>query len=399
MKQPAILYVDDDLENLRTFRRLFRQDYQVLLAESGAAGLALLRTHAPVPIIITDQRMPEMTGIEFLEETIALAPDAIRMIMTGFTDVQALIDAINTGRVYRYITKPWDDRELAVTLKRALESYELKAKNAQLLRDLQQKNEALEHSQEQLIQAEKMASIGRLASRIAHELRNPIQGIRLGLELLRQDLTSLPEAPGCQEAFGATFQHLEQEITAANTIVHDLLEYAREMKFEYTETDVNNLIEGVLFNLAEKIAAAQLTVQPHYGEIGVITADGIRIRQAMFNLIQNAIEAMSPGGALTLTTAAPGANAVRITIQDTGGGIAPEHRPRIFEPFFTTKEKGIGLGMSIVHKIITAHGGTLDIASQEGVGTTVRVTLPRAQAPAAHAENPDRVDTTHIGCL
>ena len=383
MKQPAILYVDDDLENLRTFRRLFRQDYQVLLAESGAAGLALLRTHAPVPIIITDQRMPEMTGIEFLEETIALAPDAIRMIMTGFTDVQALIDAINTGRVYRYITKPWDDRELAVTLKRALESYELKAKNAQLLRDLQQKNEALEHSQEQLIQAEKMASIGRLASRIAHELRNPIQGIRLGLELLRQDLTSLPEAPGCQEAFGATFQHLEQEITAANTIVHDLLEYAREMKFEYTETDVNNLIEGVLFNLAEKIAAAQLTVQPHYGEIGVITADGIRIRQAMFNLLHNSIEAMPPAGTLTITTAIHTANAVCITIQDTGGGIAPEHLLRIFEPFFTTKEKGVGLGMSIVHKIITAHGGAIDIDSQEGVGTTVRVTLPREQTPAS----------------
>ena len=102
---------------------------------------------------------------------------------------------------------------------------------------------------------------------------------------------------------------------------------------------------------------------------------------------------------LTITTAVHAANAVSIAIQDTGGGIAPEHLPRIFEPFFTTKEKGIGLGMSIVHKIITAHGGTLDIASEEGVGTTVRVTLPRAQAPAAHAENPDRVDTTHIGCL
>ena len=146
MDKHTVLYVDDDKENLRTFRRLFRKQYHVLLAESGEEGLQLLQTHSPIPIIITDQRMPEMTGIEFLEHSIRISPDSIRIIITGFTDVQALIDAINTGRVYRYITKPWDEQELYVTIKRALESYELKLKNSQLLVDLQRKNEALEFS-------------------------------------------------------------------------------------------------------------------------------------------------------------------------------------------------------------------------------------------------------------
>ncbi len=146
MDKHKILYVDDDKVNLRTFRRLFRKQYEVLLAESGEEGLRLLQNHSAVPVIITDQRMPEMTGIEFLENTIGISPDSIRMIITGFTDVQALIDAINTGRVYRYITKPWDEQELYVTIKRAIESYALKTSNDQLLIDLQRKNQDLEQS-------------------------------------------------------------------------------------------------------------------------------------------------------------------------------------------------------------------------------------------------------------
>jgi len=389
METPTILYVDDEQENLRTFRRLFRKEYAVLLAESGTEGLALVRIHAPIPVIITDQRMPGMTGIEFLEKTIALSPDSIRMIITGFTDVQALIDAINTGRVYRYITKPWDEQELAVTIKRAVESYGLKIRNAQLFVDLQRQNEALEASyralqeaQQKLIESEKMASIGRLASRIAHELRNPIQGLRMGLELLKQDLASLRQEEDVRNTFETTFGHIDQEILAVNTIVQDLLEYARDMKFEFTEIDLRNIIDGVLFNLSEKVTQRRITVTTHGDETGPVIADGIRIRQALLNVVQNGIDAMEPGGALTITTARQDDQTVRITVQDAGCGISPEHQRRLFEPFFTTKERGVGLGMSIVHKIITAHRGTIQVDSQPGKGTILTLLLPTTQPEA-----------------
>jgi signal transduction histidine kinase len=379
MEKQTILYVDDDKENLRTFRRLFRKQYEVLLAESGEQGLQLLEAHAPIPVIITDQRMPEMTGIEFLEQSIHISPGSIRIIITGFTDVQALIDAINTGRVYRYITKPWDEQELYVTMKRAIESYELKEKNARLLIDLQRQNEALERSyqqlqetQEKLIESEKMASIGRLASRIAHELRNPIQGIRMGIELLQHDLRELQEV----DRFASTLEHIDQEILAVNTIVQDLLEYAREMKFEYTETDLQGMIEGILFNLSEKLDKRQIALRTEFEEIGSLVADGIRLRQALLNLVQNAIEAMSEQGTLTLTLATRDEHHVALSIEDTGCGISTEQQQRIFEPFFTTKDKGVGLGMSIVQKIIEAHGGTIQIESQEGQGTRVTLLLP-----------------------
>ena len=392
--KPRILYVDDDQENLRTFRRIFRKYYDVLLAESGAEGLEILQTQTPIPVIITDQRMPEMTGIEFLDHSIRLSPESIRIIITGFTDVQALIDAINMGRVYRYITKPWDEQELYVTIKRAVESYELKIRNTQLLSDLQRKHEELEQSyqalqtaQEKLIQSEKLASIGRLASRIAHELRNPIQAIRMGIEVFKHDLAENPAAAEIQALVSPTLQHIDQEIIAVNTIIQDLLEYAREMKFEFTSTDINNLIEGVLFNLTETLAARQIQVETHYGDISEVIVDGIRVRQAIINIVQNAIEAIGQDGRLTITTTTRDAATISITVQDTGCGLTEEAQQRMFEPFFTTKEQGTGLGMSIVHRILEAHHGSIEVASQPGQGATLTLALPREHPalPVEHA--------------
>ncbi|GAK54649.1 putative A-signal production regulator [Candidatus Moduliflexus flocculans] len=386
MNRHKILYIDDDAENLRTFKRLFRKDYEILLAESGEEGLQLLQEHAPISIIITDQRMPEMTGIEFLDQSIRLSPDSIRMILTGFTDVQALIDAINTGRVYRYITKPWDEQELYVTLKRAVDNYELKIRNTQLINDLQRKHEELEQSylqlqdaQEKLIQAEKMASIGRLASRIAHELRNPIQGIKMGLELLRHDVSDMPECSTFQQTFDTNIHHINAEITSVERIVKDLLEYARDMKFEFSETDLNGVISGVIFNMKERLQEAEITVETHCGEIGAMTADGIRLRQMMLNFVQNSLEAMEFGGTLTIATTLADENLIQLTVQDTGSGMTPEQQQRIFEPFFTTKEKGVGLGMSIVHRIIEAHHGAIDVKSERDHGTLFTILLPRYQ--------------------
>jgi response regulator RpfG family c-di-GMP phosphodiesterase len=139
-----ILIVDDEPANLRALERLFREHYEVLTAMSGAAAIEVLREH-DVALLIADQRMPEMTGIELLTQTVALRPRMVRMILTGYTDVNALVDAINCGQVYRYITKPWNNEELQLTAKLALEHYEtsksrweLELANQRLLARLQE---------------------------------------------------------------------------------------------------------------------------------------------------------------------------------------------------------------------------------------------------------------------
>ncbi len=140
---PAILYVDDEHQNLVSFKAAFRRDYNILTANSAHEAIELLKTR-DVALIITDQRMPEMTGVQFLEHIIPSYPDTVRMVLTGFSDVEAIISAINTGRVFRYVTKPWDETELRMTIENAFHLYGLQQRNKQLVRDLQQKVEEQE---------------------------------------------------------------------------------------------------------------------------------------------------------------------------------------------------------------------------------------------------------------
>ncbi|HEX7998561.1 MAG TPA: response regulator [Pyrinomonadaceae bacterium] len=118
-----IMVVDDEPANLRVLERLFRSDYEIVAANSGADALRLLQQH-DVALIITDQRMPDITGIELLKRTASLRPHMVRIILTGYTDVETLVEAINSGHVYKYVTKPWNNEELRLTVSRALEHYE-----------------------------------------------------------------------------------------------------------------------------------------------------------------------------------------------------------------------------------------------------------------------------------
>lgn len=133
-----VLYVDDEENNLISFRAAFRRNYNIFTATSAAEGIRLLHQHT-IPIIITDQRMPQMTGVQFLEKIIPEYPDTIRMILTGFSDIEAIIQAINTGRVFRYITKPWDENELKMTIDNAISLYRLQERNKTLIAELSQK--------------------------------------------------------------------------------------------------------------------------------------------------------------------------------------------------------------------------------------------------------------------
>jgi adenylate cyclase len=133
-----IIVVDDEPANLRLLERLFRRDYEVITAESGEEALRLLRQH-DAALLITDQRMPGMTGVELLKHTSTLRPHMVRIILTGYTDVDTLVEAINSGLVYKYVTKPWNNEELRLTVSRELEHYETnKARH-----DLQMTNQRL----------------------------------------------------------------------------------------------------------------------------------------------------------------------------------------------------------------------------------------------------------------
>lgn len=143
-KKPKMLVVDDEPDNLDLLYRTFRRDFNVLRAESGVMALEILATEGEVAVIISDQRMPEMKGTEFLSKTVPQFPDTMRIILTGFTDVEDLVEAINSGQVYKYITKPWDPNELKAVVQRAVETYDLLKQRTDELRRAQAQTNLLQ---------------------------------------------------------------------------------------------------------------------------------------------------------------------------------------------------------------------------------------------------------------
>lgn len=174
--KPSILYIDDEEDNLIVFKSAFRRFYKVHTALSGEEGLEILKTQ-DISVVITDQRMPRMTGVQFLKN-LPEESDMIRMILTGYSDMESIIDAVNTGKVYRYIVKPWDKEELKITVDNAIEAFQLRRANKHLIQELKEANEYLEQKvlertlevNQQKEEVEKLL-LNILPAEVAHELK------------------------------------------------------------------------------------------------------------------------------------------------------------------------------------------------------------------------------------
>lgn len=138
-----VLYVDDEINNLNSFKATYRRDFKVYTANSGPDALKLIK-EVNFQVIITDQRMPEMTGVEFLIEVLKESPDAIRILLTGYSDINAVIDAVNKGQIYYYVNKPWDEQQLRIIINNAYEIYALREKNKILMEKLMISNDQME---------------------------------------------------------------------------------------------------------------------------------------------------------------------------------------------------------------------------------------------------------------
>ena len=149
----SVLYIDDEVENLNAFKAAFRRKYKVFIADSAAKGREIL-DNQEIEIILTDQRMPEMTGVEFLASIVSIYPDPMRMLMTGYSDLNAVIDAVNQGHIYKYIAKPWNDEHLKTIIDQAYEVFSLRKENKQLTAELIRVNGQLEFMLRQKLSAE-----------------------------------------------------------------------------------------------------------------------------------------------------------------------------------------------------------------------------------------------------
>lgn len=375
--QPAVLYVDDESINLRVFEANFRSRFRVITCASGAEALEILSARPQeFAVLISDQRMPGMTGVELLEKARAIAPDVRRMLITAYADMQAVMDAVNRGQVVRYFVKPWVKDDLAAALEDAVGLYSLQLR----LREIEAR----------MLRSERLAAIGQVSAGVAHELMNPVSYMTQNVSTLRRELETLrtfaervlekkPDAEVRQtlEELPSLIDDIESGATHIRQIALTVRSQARGEDVEST-ADVHEVID-----FAVKLARVELRqkarIQSH-GERLKVRVGPVKLSQLVLNLVVNSAQAMDhlPRAGMIEIRWWREQDRCRIDVIDNGNGIPRNLQQKVFEPLFTTKPVGIGtgLGLSICRDIVTEAGGELRLRSTPGEGTTVELTLP-----------------------
>ncbi len=396
MARHTILVVDDEPDVVKSVKDLLRLDYKVLGATSARDALKLMEKEE-VHVVMSDQRMPEVTGVEFLSKVRNQYPDAVRLLFTGYADIRAVIDAINQGNVYRYITKPWDPDELQTVIREAMERYDLLAERKRLLAMLQDQNRQLERKNVELKRSSELKSA--FIQVASHELRTPLT-ILLGLT----ELAAMMAASGV-ETTKANLKRIEQAGRRLQRLVDQIVKMLAADRFETSLERRDVQVSSLLAEAADDVRPftdlrhQTLTVDAP-PELGTAWVDAPKLRDGINHLLLNAIKFTPDGGQITLRSTREDDGGLKIEVADTGAGIDEAARAQLFQPFFTGfnvshhssghfehGRKGLGLGLSIVRAWVEMHGGTVDVRSEPGMGSTFTIHLPVASlAPAAAPE-------------
>jgi len=351
-----VLYIDDEENNLLAFKASFRRQYEIYTANSAAEGLKVLE-NLPIEVIIADQKMPTTTGVEFFKSISTTFPDPIRILLTGYTDISALADAINHGDIYRYITKPWNDLELHNSIKNAHDAYTSKI-------DLRNKVQELEKTNDEL---------NRFIYSISHELRAPLVSV-IGI-------VNLVKMEGLYHSSGEYWELIESCSNKLDYYIQKTLQYYKNNKDLSEKADINfkKLVDDIidLYSYTDRDTQFNLNInQPH-----PFKGDSFRLEVILGNLISNAIKYQKDSEAHKVVDISIDVTpfSAEISITDNGLGILNEHLEKIFTQFFKTKNnKGSGLGLFIVKEALNKIDGKISVKSSLNQGTTFKITIPNA---------------------
>jgi two-component system, sensor histidine kinase and response regulator len=354
--KPTILCVDDENDNLEALERIFRKKYNVLKAVSGKQALELIQKHGEeISLILTDQRMPEMTGIEVLENVIGQYPEMIRILITGFTDLESVIQAINKGQIYQYITKPWDPVALANTVDKAVERFTVG-------RELTLRTKQLEVAYNELKTLDDAKS--RFMILINHELKTPLTSIINFLSLLNE--TPLSEDQKL---------YIDRTIKSSNKlkqIIEDVLILVRA-ELNQLHLDPQAIILGSVDSL---ISAENLALKAKKHLLIVETVEPLEFKadkrlfeQILNRILNNALKFSTESSAVEIKGSKIG-NFYEFKVINKGENIPEAALKKIFQPFFLDENimnhsVGLGLGLSICDKLLKLHGTSLNIRNIE----------------------------------
>lgn len=354
----TILYLDDEENNLNSFKATFRFDYHILLAKTTEeADNHLANPDNHVQIILSDQRMPGLTGVEYFEKIRERYPHCIRLLITGFSDIESVIEAINRGHIFRYIKKPWVDIDIQSAIEEAYKFYLATSL-------LAEKNDALQKAYNEL---------NKFAYSVAHDFKGPVTSIQGALTVIAQDVSSGQSAELLKLTIGSA-KKLEQ-------FVDNMFDYYRLNQGELTiqEIDFNDVATyyNDLFGIESRLHNVFYNIKVEQSK--PFRSDLAKIKIILNNLINNAFKYLVQGreGKVTVELTSNSEMAT-IVVADNGLGIDPKYIDSIFEMFYraTTHAPGSGFGLYNVKDAVTKLDGNIQVKSTPNEGSVFTIHIP-----------------------
>ena len=373
-KRYPVLYVDDEAPNLVTFRYSFEDRFTIFTASSGSEAIEILHEHN-IAILLADQRMPGMTGVELCARSLVIRPDTIRIIITAYSDSHDAIAAINQGRVSQYVHKPWNNEELVDMLEGCI--------------DLVHVQRSIHEIEQRVFRSAHLATDAR--ERVAHEMKNPLTPLLLHVGLAQEEISDAldmladiddPRAQGARERL------LEAHVRYTNARdAFDLVDAIQKRYLsadsasvprESTSCDAARVVDAVVRVMRASVGG-DTDMRVELNGMPIVNVPASVLSQIVLNLVTNAAEAVHTGDRtqrlVTVGLDREGAMVV-LRLADTGCGIPAKDMRHIFEPRFSTKADGTGLGLAIVRDLVEHAGGTIRVQSAPEAGTTFEVRLP-----------------------
>jgi two-component system probable response regulator PhcQ len=394
-KKFAILYVDDEEKSLKYFARAFGDEFRVFTAANAQAGFNLFEQHAnEIGLLLTDQRMPGEKGIWLLERARQLRPHVLRLLVTAYADMDAAIAAVNSGAIYKYVTKPWDPPQLALTLRQGLEFFMVQAERDQLLRE---KMSVLRN----MMIADRIVSLGLLAAGLSHHIRNSLVAVKTFLDLApakmaeeKTDVNSLRNP----EFWKEYHQNVQSQIEKINGLLKDLWTASENNASSpfADEVTVHQAVGTALEMFKDQFAARRIEIDNRIPDsLPALHVDQPKFCRLFELLLKDQVAMLPNGSRITLSAELQNAGAkpeIVVQISDNGPGLPQEALSVIFDPFVVhgSVPSEYGIHLIACFFIVHHHGGKIEAKSQPGQGTTFILRLPLK--PEAAAPPPDDAD-------
>jgi two-component system, probable response regulator PhcQ len=379
-KKYYILYVDDEEKSLKYFRETFGDKFPILTAINAEEGLRILKENQDkLGILMTDQRMPGEKGIQFLEKARQINPRVLRILVTAYSDLETAIDAVNTGAIYKYVTKPWDIPQLEVTLKRGIEFFLVQNERDQLLRE---KMSVLHNT----MMTDRLLSLGILASGLSHHIRNSMVAVKTFLDLapkkLKEENLDLEQLRN-PDFWKDYYKKVQSQMDKVAFLLSDLWEASEKPKFDFpNEVKLNEVVEKALKKVEGKLAARKIQIQNHIpADLPALKVDGVQFNRLFELLLEDEANSLPEGSRIQLSAQAVGPAQgpleIQIGLADNGPGLSSESLQSVFDPFFTRSNnpQDFGLHLMTCFFIVYHHGGKIE-ASSTDQGTVFTLRIP-----------------------